>query len=112
MFWEDNKKKSYLEVADKNKKPILMLKDGVAIGKFKSIKDAQYFLNMKSNGNISECLAGRRNKVFGYSFIFENTGLLENVEKLCNTDLFRHVRNRNTVEIIGNVYEGENDDNS
>ncbi|AJD83116.1 hypothetical protein [Streptococcus phage Str-PAP-1] len=63
--------------ADKNKKPILMLKDG----KFKSIKDAQYFLNMKSNGNISECLAGRRNKVFGYSFIYQNSDLLESVEE-------------------------------
>lgn len=79
MFWEDNKKKGYLEVANKKHKPIAMFKDGVLVGKFKSIKDAQFFLGMKSNGNISECLSGRRNVVKGYNFkyIHENPELVE-----------------------------------
>lgn len=81
MFWEDNKKKSYLEVALKKQKPIVMVKNGEVVGKFRSIKDAQFFLSMKSNGNISECLAGRRKNVYGYSFVYENPELLESVEE-------------------------------
>lgn len=55
----------------------IMLRDGKRVGSFKSIKDAQFFLGMKSNGNISECLSGRRNNVFGYQFIYETPELLE-----------------------------------
>lgn len=77
MFWEDNKIKSYKEVGSKKRKVIVMLKDGIKIGIFKSVKDAQFFLEMKSNGNISECLAGRRNNVFGYQFVYENPELME-----------------------------------
>ncbi|MBS8071114.1 hypothetical protein F6P74_06175 [Streptococcus suis] len=77
MFWEDNKKKSYREVGDKKQRPILMLKNNIIIGRFKSVDDARYFLNMKSNGNISMCLAGRRKSVKGYQFIYENPELME-----------------------------------
>ena len=77
MFWEDNKIKSHGEVGAKKQKAIIMLRDGKRVGSFKSIKDAQFFLGMKSNGNISECLSGRRNNVFGYQFIYETPELLE-----------------------------------
>lgn len=77
MFWEDNKKKSFREVGDKKQKPILMLKNNEVVGRFKSVDDARYFLNMKSNGNISMCLAGKRNSVKGYRFIYVNPELLE-----------------------------------
>ena len=41
------------------------------------LTDAKYFLGMKSNGNISECLKGNRSNVKGYTFKFEHPHLLE-----------------------------------
>ena len=76
-FWKDNYYKGINETAIKRQKPIIMYKDDKKIGKFKSIDDARYFLEMKSNGNISENLRGKRKSVFGYNFIYENPELVE-----------------------------------
>lgn len=54
-----------------------MYKDGEYLGKFKSIEDAKEFLGMKSNGDIVMVLQGKRKKVKGYTFVYENSELLE-----------------------------------
>lgn len=77
LFWKDNYYKGISETSEKKRKPILMYKNEELIGKFKSIDDARYFLGMKSNGNISECLKGNRNNVKGYTFKFEQPHLLK-----------------------------------
>lgn len=79
LSWNENYLKGIAEVSEKKHKPILMMKNGVEIGKFKSVKDAQYFLGLKSNGDISDNLRGKRKTVKGYSFRykFENPELLE-----------------------------------
>lgn len=79
LSWSENYYKGITEVAKKKEKPILMYKDGVLLGKFRSLKEAQYFLGMSSNGNISENLKGRRTTVKGFNFkyIHEQPELLE-----------------------------------
>lgn len=77
LSWNENYLKGIAEVSEKKHKPILMLKNGVEIGKFKSVKDAQYFLGLKSNGDITLVLQGKRNTVKGYAFRFEDKQLLE-----------------------------------
>lgn len=77
-FWKDNYYKGIKETALKRQKPIVMYKDGKLIGRFKSVEDARYFLNINSNGNISENIKGNRKTVHGYKFIYENKELLEN----------------------------------
>lgn len=77
LSWNENYLKGIAEVSEKKHKPILMLKNGVEIGRFKSVKDAQYFLGLKSNGDITLVLQGKRNTVKGYAFRFENPELLE-----------------------------------
>ncbi|MEQ7028366.1 hypothetical protein [Enterococcus gallinarum] len=77
MFWFNNYQKGINEVAKKKRKPILMYKEGMYLGKFKSIEDAREFLGMKSNGDIVMVLQGKRDKVKGYTFIYENPELLE-----------------------------------
>lgn len=77
LSWNENYLKGIAEVSEKKHKPILMMKNGVEIGKFKSVKDAQYFLGLKSNGDITLVLQGKRNTIKGYAFKFENPELLE-----------------------------------
>lgn len=79
LSWSENYYKGIAEVSNKKEKPIVMYKDGIVLGKFKSLKEAQYFLGMSSNGNISENLKGNRNTVKGFNFeyIHENKELLE-----------------------------------
>ena len=77
LSWNENYYKGISEVAKKKEKPVFMYKDGIYIGKFKSISDAQYFLGMKSNGNISSVLSGKRNSTHGYYFEYTNPELLE-----------------------------------
>lgn len=77
LSWNENYLKGIAEVSEKKHKPIIMLKNGVEIGKFKSVKDAQYFLGLKSNSDITLVLQGKRNTVKGYTFVFENPELLE-----------------------------------
>lgn len=77
MFWYNNYQKGINEVATKKRKPILMYKEGAYLGKFKSIEDAREFLGMKSNGDIVMVLQGKRDKVKGYTFIYDNPELLE-----------------------------------
>lgn len=77
LSWNENYLKGIAEVSEKKHKPILMLKNGVEIGKFNSVKDAQYFLGLKSNGDITLVLQGKRNTVKGYAFKFEDKQLLE-----------------------------------
>ena len=79
LSWNENYYKGIAEVAKKKEKPIIMYKGGLAIGKFRSLKEAQYFLGMSSNGNISENLKGVRKTVKGFNFeyIHENADLLE-----------------------------------
>ncbi|RXT17764.1 hypothetical protein BVJ53_14175 [Lacticaseibacillus chiayiensis] len=77
LSWNENYLKGVAEVSEKKHKPIIMLKNGVEIGKFKSVKDAQYFLGLKSNGDITLVLQGKRNTVNGYAFRFEDKQLLE-----------------------------------
>ena len=79
LSWSENYYKGIAEVAKKKEKPILMYKDGFLLGKFRSLKEAQYFLGLSSNGNISENLRGTRTTVKGFNFeyIHENEYLLE-----------------------------------
>lgn len=77
LSWNENYYKGIYEVAKKKEKPVAMYKDGVYIGKFRSVRDAQYFLDMKSNGNISSVLSGKRNSTHGYYFEYINPELLE-----------------------------------
>ena len=77
LSWNENYLKGIAEVSEKKHKPILMLKNGVEIGKFKSVKDAQYFLGLKSNGDITLVLQGKRNTVKGYAFRFDSHELSE-----------------------------------
>ncbi|HFD0861887.1 TPA: hypothetical protein QFQ46_001926, partial [Enterococcus faecium] len=77
MFWYNNYQKGIHEVSEKKRKPVLMYKDGEYLGKFKSIEDAKEFLGMKSNGDIVMVLQGKRKKVKGYTFVYENSELLE-----------------------------------
>ena len=77
LSWNENYLKGIDEVSEKKHKPIIMLKNGVEIGKFKSVKDAQYFLGLKSNSDITLVLQGKRKAVKGYAFRFENPELLE-----------------------------------
>ena len=77
LSWNENYLKGIAEVSEKKHKPILMLKNGVEIGKFKSVKDAQYFLGLKSNADITLVLQGKRNTVKGYAFMLDNPELLE-----------------------------------
>jgi len=79
LSWNENYYKGIAEVADKKKKPVEMYKDGQLLGIFKSVQDAQFFLGLKSNGDISDNLRGKRKTVKGYSFRykFENPELLE-----------------------------------
>jgi len=68
LSWNENYYKGIAEVACKKEKPILMYKGKDVVGKFRSLKDAQYFLSMSSNGNISANLKGHRKTVKGYNF--------------------------------------------
>ena len=77
LSWNENYYKGIYEVAKKKEKPIAMYKNNIYIGKFKSIRDAQYFLGLKSNGNISRVLSGRKNSTHGYYFKYINPELLE-----------------------------------
>lgn len=76
MFWYNNYQKGIQEVSQKKMKPVLMFENGKYLGKFKSIDDARVFLGMKSNGDISMVLSGKRDKVKGYSFKYANPELL------------------------------------
>lgn len=77
LTWKENYIKGINEVANKKKKPIIMTKEGIVIGRFKSIQDAQYFLNLSSNGDISRALLNNNRTVNGYGFKYENPELLE-----------------------------------
>ncbi|MCB4211179.1 hypothetical protein IAR49_10240 [Lactiplantibacillus plantarum] len=77
LSWNENYYKGIYEVAKKKEKPVAMYKNNIYIGKFKSVRDAQYFLGLKSNGNISMVLSGKRNLVHGYCFKYINQELLE-----------------------------------
>jgi len=77
LTWNENYIKGINEVISKKKKPIIMTKGAAIIGKFRSIKDAQYFLNLSSNGDISRALLNNNRTVNGYGFKYENPELLE-----------------------------------
>lgn len=78
LSWNENYFKGIQEVASKKTKPVNMLKNGEIVGTFKSVDDARIFLGMKSNGNISENLRGKRKTVKGYTFeyVHQNPELL------------------------------------
>lgn len=80
LSWNENYLKGIAEVSEKKHKPVVMLKGDVEVGKFKSVKDAQYFLGLKSNGDITMVLQGKRSTVKGYSFIYENEEMMEVAE--------------------------------
>ncbi|WP_455390123.1 hypothetical protein [Lactiplantibacillus pentosus] len=77
LTWKENYIKGINEGSSKKKKPIIMTKEGIVIGRFKSIQDAQYFLNLSSNGDISRALLNSNRTVNEYGFKYDNPELLE-----------------------------------